>query len=86
MDRVSALVRNDREIFEGSVVAAEKQNACAARESDGKASAVTIGAPPGENVGATIDRIEQGIEIGLVLFAKPGERVVRRSFVRPAAR
>ena len=71
MDCMSAFVRNDREVLEGSVIAAEKQNARAPRGADGKPSTVAVGRTSRQNVGASVGGIEQGIKCGLIFPAKP---------------
>ena len=73
---MSAFVRNDREILEGSIIAAKKQNARGAGESYRKPTTVTVGRTSRQNVGASVGGIEQGIECSLILAPKPRKRLV----------
>src|SRR5580693_1959152 len=79
MDRVSSFVRNYRQVLESSVIAAVQQHAGAPGSSLGKATGVAVGSPSGDNGGAPVGGIEQGIECGLILFPEP-----RKCFVKNA--
>ena len=76
VDGVSALVGDDGEILESSVVASVEQHAGSAGKTNGEAAAVTVGCAAGQNVGAAVGGIEQGVEFGLIVFAKAGENIV----------
>src|SRR5580693_5272600 len=79
MDRVSSFVRNYREVFESSVIAAVEQHAGAAGVSDREATGVAVGRASGHDVSAPVGGIEQGIECGLVLLAQPRECFVKNA-------